>query len=307
MARQTKPTMDTDPTPTPTPAQTSPPSNPSPKGSRRIWWILVGVSLVTIIVSGISLGNRIGNYNKESDHALYAYIPIASTTFTFANRPVELIEDTVDDKAVIRVRYGDEELVLDVSIPPLVPLPSLYERQKDWLTLSFFADRSGLSMSEFQRKLKADEIRPRLALVTRTPFGVEPLKEKNHESLEQPENWGTGEIRRDLWRFDCYEFLRDGSIVHEVKRFPESGASLLRRQNYAKLKGEPIPQRSEGELDEYSWQRGAALKIMPRAPAITFEQQPLLVAGWTLPVTAGSILVFFVSFFFAIAPARTVQ
>ncbi len=289
------------------PAAHNTPPGPSPKENRRIWWALCVVSLLATIIAGIALAGRIAEYNKASDHPLFAYIQVASTSFTFAGRKVELIEETIAGRDVVRVRYGDEELILDVAIPPLVPLPTLYERQKDWLTLCFFADRAGMSMREFQQKLATDEIKPRLALVTRTPFGVEPLKEPNHENLQQEENWGTGEIRRDLWRFDCYEFLRDGSIAHEVKRFPESGASLLRRQNYAKLKGEPIPQRREGELEEYSWQRGAALKIMPRAPAITMEQQALRVSGWTLPVTAAGFLVFFVSFFFAIAPARTVE
>ncbi len=280
---------------------------PPVKEGRRIWWSLCGVSLLTIVIAGIALAGRIADYNKESDHPLFAYIQVASTSFTFAGRTVELLEETLDGRDVVRVRYGDEELILDVAIPPLVPLPTLYERQKDWLTLSFFADRAGMSMREFQRKLENDEIKPRLALVTRTPFGVDPLKAPNHESLQQPETWGNGEIRSDLWRFDCYEFLRDGTIVHEVKRFPESGQSLLRRQNYAKLKGEPIPQRRDGELEEYSWQRGAALKIMPRAPAITMEQQALRVSGWTLPATAAGFLVFLVSFFFAIAPARVTE
>lgn len=279
----------------------------SAKENRRIYWILFVVSILMIAVSGFSLAKRIANYNETSDHSLFAFIQVVSTSFEFANRTVELTEDTIDGKDIIRVRYADTELILDVAIPPLQPLPTVYETHKDWLTIAFFADRSGLSMDEFQRRIASDEIKPRLGIVTRTPFGLDRLEAPNHESLQQEENWGNGEIRSDVTRFDCFELLRDGTILHEIKRFPESGNSLIRRQSYAKLKGEEIPNRINGELEEYTWQHGAALKIMSRPPAITLEKQALTVAGWTLPVTAAGFLLFLVSFFFAIAPQRTAK
>ena len=151
------------------------------KESRRMWWALVGLSVVMIGVSGISLARRIANYNKTNDHPLFAYIQATSTSFTFADRPIEIVEDTVDGQDVIRIGYGDQELVLDVAIPPLQPLPELYERHQDWLTISLFADRSGLSMDDFQQQLETDQIKPRLGIVTRTPFGLERLEEPNHE------------------------------------------------------------------------------------------------------------------------------
>lgn len=277
------------------------------KDSRAIWWSLVVISIIAIAVSGFSLAQRINSYNQSEDRSLFAYIQIVSSSFTYADLPVDLVEDTVEDKPVVRVRYGDEELVLDVAIESRVPLPTLFDRQKDWMTMVFFADRSGMTLKEFDQKIHTDEIRPRLALVTRTPFGIDPPKAPRFENIGHEENESTGEVHRERWRFDCYEFLRDGTITHEVKRFPESGKSLLRRQNYAKLNGQPIPQRNEGELEEYTWQYGAALKTMPRAPSITFEKQALRKAGWTLPVAAGGFLLLVVSFFFAIAPARTAQ
>mgnify|MGYP000461363078 CR=1 FL=1 len=273
--------------------------------SRRTWWILVVVSIALIAVSGVSLARRIANYNQTNDHPLFAYIQATSQSFTFAGRAVEVVEDTVDGQDVVRITYGEQELVLDVAIPPLQPLPELHERHQDWLTISLFADRSGISMDEFQHQLETDQIKPRLGIITRTPFGLDRLEAPNHENLQQKQNWGNGELRSDVSRFDCYEFLRDGTITHEIKRFPESGNSLIRRQSYAKLKGEDIPQRVEGELEEYTWQHGAALKIMARPPAITLEKQALLVAGWTLPATASGFLLLLISFFFAIAPPRT--
>jgi len=275
--------------------------------SRRIYWILMAISLVVIAVSGSLLGKRISSYMQTVDHPLFAYIQVASTSFTFGGRPITLREETIDGQDVVRVTYGDQELILDVTIPSQQPLPTLFDRQTNWLTMNFFADRSGMELKAFELKIEDDEIKPRLAIVTRTPLGVEPRKAPRFKNLKQPENWGTGEVRRDRWRFDCYEFLRDGTIKHEVKRFPESGRSLQYRQNYAKLRGQEIPQRDEGELEEYSWERGAALKIMPRPPAITFEEQPLRGAGWTLPATAAGFLMLIVSFFFAIAPNRVTR
>lgn len=278
-----------------------------PKENRTAWWWLVAFSVLMILVSGFSLAQRIANYNETNDNPLFAYIQATSPSFTFAGKAVEVVEDTVDGRDVVRITYGEQELVLDVAIPPLQPLPELHERHQDWLTISLFADRSGMSMKEFQHQLGTDQIKPRLGIITRTPFGLDRLEAPNHESLQQEENWGNGQIRSDVARYDCYEFLRDGTITHEIKRHPESGASLQRRLNYAKLKGEPIPQRREDELQEYTWQFGAALKVMARAPAITLERQALTVAGWTLPGTATGFLLLLVSFFFAIAPARTCE
>ncbi|MDF1809550.1 MAG: hypothetical protein P1U42_07640 [Phycisphaerales bacterium] len=274
--------------------------------NRTIYWVLVVVSIFVIVISGFALAKRIGQYYDSFEHPLFAYVPIASTSFTFADKPITIVEETIDDKPFLHIKYGTEALLLEVVIPPQQPLPSLFDRQKDWFTMVFFADRSGITLSEFTEGISADEIKPRLGIVTRTPFGVEPAKEPRFENLQQPENASSGDVRRDRWRFDCYELNRDGTITHEVKRFPEDGRSLLRRQNYAKLKGENIPERGDGELEEYTWEYGAAHKVMPRAPAITFEKQALRGAGWTLPTAAAGFLVLVVSFFFAIAPTRRV-
>ena len=274
---------------------------------RGMFWCIFVASIALTAVSGYQLASRIANYNESEDHTLFAYVQMVSTDFVFAGRPVVVTEETIDDKDIIRIQFGDQELVLDVSIPPVVPLPSLYERQKDWMTLNFFADRSGMTKNEFMAGIETDQIKPRLGLVTRTPFGIDAVKEPRFDNIAHDENASTGDVHREQWRFDCYEFLRDGTITHEIKRFPESGRSLATRQNYAKLKGQDIPQRDDGELEEYSWQRGAALKIMPRAPAITMEKQALRVSGWTLPATATGFLLAFISFFFAIAPPRTAE
>ena len=162
-----------------------------------------------------------------------------------------------------------------------------------------------MSYSEFERAVSTGAVTPRLVIATRSPFGVEAPKEKRFEDIEHERNWMWGEARRDRWLFRYYEPLPDGSIrVHRPLRFPESGKSLARRQNYAELRGEEIPEREPGEIREYTWQYGVALKLSPRPPAITMENQALRNAGWTLPVSAACVLGIFVTLFFAFAPVR---
>jgi hypothetical protein len=273
---------------------------------RAVLWILALIALVTLGVSGVALAQRISAFNADRDAPMYAYIQVAKTEFDFYDHHASISEATIDGRDYIRIDYADEELLLPVEVPPTQPLPTLYERHKDWFTVLLFADRADMSMPEFVEGVETGRVEARIVVATRAPFGAEPPKEKKFDSIEHEKDRMWGESRRDLWLFSFYEFKPDGTItIHQPLRFPESGASLLRRQNYAKLRGEEIPQREPGELREYTWQYGAALKLSPRPPAITMENQALRNAGWTLPVAAASVLMLFVCVFFAIAPART--
>ncbi len=268
--------------------------------------MIVAVSFVVMVVSMYLLAGRINRYNDQVDHPAFAFIDLTTTAFAHHNRAVELSEIEIEGESKLHIRFGDKQRDIDVAIEPRYQLPTLFDRHSDWMKLLYFADRSEMTFKQFRQGVADGSIEPRLIIVTRTPFGFEPIKEKRFENIETEEDWGWGEVRRDRWRFDFYEFMPDGEILqHEPKRFPESGKSLLRRQNYAKLKGEPIPQRGEGEIEEYTWQFGAALSVSPRAPSVTFEKQALRGSGWTLPVSAGSFLIMIVAFFFAIAPERT--
>lgn len=264
------------------------------------------MSLVALAVSSVMLAQRVRAYNESSVHSIFAFIEVNNPEFEVFGRPVTLtdVEDE-EGRPSVRVAYGDDELTIPVSVEPRQKLPGFFNRHADWLRMVFFADRSGMSMEEFQARMARDEIETRLVVVTRTPFGVDPDK-PGLFGLEQERNESTADVRRDQWRFDFYELEpRGGLTVHQPLRFPESGKSLLRRQNQAELAGEPIPQRDPGEIEERTWQYGAALKVMPRAPAITFENQALRAAGWTLPVASASVLGLVFGIFFAIAPART--
>lgn len=282
------------------------PTNKPKAPARKPLWIIAGLALVMMIVSSAALAKRINKFNENRDAPLYAYIDIQNTDFDIFDHHFTIEEVTIDDRPHLKVVFATDELLIPVSIPPLHQLPTLFDRQHEWMSMMIMADRSGMSLEELNLKINSGEIIPRLIIATRTPFGAEPTKDKNHESIETEKNWGWGESQRSRWLFDFYEMNPDGTITaHQPQRFPESGKSLLTRQNYAKLKGEPIPQRDPGEIVEYSWQYGAALKVMPRAPAITFENQALRAAGWTLPTAAASILILIAATFFAIAPPRT--
>lgn len=287
---------------------TTPTQTDRPREKRGVWWIIAAISVVAILVAGINLTKRIGAYYEREDNPLFAYIEVVSTGFTFAEREVTITELQREDGSLALVAtFGDETLELDVVYPPKHTLPTLFDRQREWFGMYFFADRSGRTLREFEDAIYQDEIPLRLAIVTRTPFGVEPAKEPRFDSIGRDENETTGEARRDLFRYDFYEFMPDGTIAQESKRFPESGKSFMRRQVNAELKGEPSPERADDEIKEYTWQWGAALKVTNRPPAITQERQALRDAGWTLPVAAGGFLMLVVSFFFAIAPPRVTE
>ncbi len=280
------------------------PARPRPR--RTLPWLIAVVSLAALGVSSVMLAQRVRAYNESSVNSVFAFIEVNNPEFEFFDRLVALTEvEDAEGRPAVRITYGDDQLTIPVTVEPRQNLPGFFNRHADWLRMVFFADRSGMSMDEFQARMARDEIETRLVVVTRTPFGVDPDK-PGLFGLEQERNESTADVRRDQWRFDFYELAPEGGlIVHQPLRFPESGKSLLRRQNQAELAGEPIPQRDPGEIEERTWQYGAALKVMPRAPAITFENQALRAAGWTLPVASASVLGLVFGIFFAIAPART--
>ncbi|MBO6513757.1 MAG: hypothetical protein JJ974_07320 [Phycisphaerales bacterium] len=278
------------------------------KEPRTILWIIAGLSLCTLVFSSYTLAKRINSFNSDRGAPLFSFRDVQEEAFLFQDHPFTIKEVTVDEQPYVRITYAEEILLLPVTVPPKQPLPTVFDRQREWLSIMIMADRAGITLDEMESKIDSGEITPRLIVATRTPFGAEPAKEKRFDSIEHEQNESWGEVRRDLWEFDFYEMNPDGTItVHEPKRFPESGKSLARRQNYAKLKGEPIPQRDPQDLVEYSWQYGAAIKLTPRPPAITMENQALRNAGWSLPAAAASILTLIASIFFAIAPPRATE
>ena len=205
--------------------------------------------------------------------------------------------------AAYLIAYGDETLRVPVTVPNELPLP-LLARQAGWLRLHVFAEaEKGQSFEEFDADLQSGAKTSRLVAVVRTPFGAEA--KEGLFGLETEEDWGWGEVRRDLWAFTFHEFLPEGGFRSETLRFPESGRAFKRRQTRALRDGLPPPTRRKDELKEGSWQLDAAIPLMNRPPSITSEQQALRSAGWTLPVASVCVVVIMFSLGFAFAPQRT--
>ncbi len=214
-----------------------------------------------------------------------------------------MITDELDEQGEgdVIITYADDTLRLPVQIPQPLPFPGL-ARHADWFRIAQFAEGTGIDFEEFERRLAAGEITPRLVVVTRNPFTVE--RDETRFGLEHEQDWGWGEVRRDLWTFSFHELLPEGGFASHTLKFPESGARFYRRQIKAERAGLPPPVRDEDELKEGTWEFQAALPLMKRPPGITKERQALREAGWTLPVASASIIALIACIAIALAPTR---
>lgn len=269
---------------------------------RPIPLAIAGVSVLTLVFSAWTLGQRIEQWNATEGDPVFYFMSVGGTSFTFAGEPVT-ITDELNDKGEgdVVITYGPDTLRVPVTIPNELPLPGL-ARHANWLRVHVFADASGMTYPEFADALDTGDITSRLVAVVRTPH-AEPTKDGLFD-LETEEDWGWGEVRRDRWSFTFHEFLPGGGWNSETLRFPESGSSFYRRQVKAEREGLPPPVRRGDELEEGSWQFSAAIPLMNRPPSITNEQQALRNAGWSLPVASTSVVTLMLSLAFAFAPKR---
>ncbi|MEM7754901.1 MAG: hypothetical protein AAF297_04605 [Planctomycetota bacterium] len=277
-----------------------------------IAWSVVAVSLAGLIASGYLLAKRIEAYHTDNARDLYYFNRTDQTEFQFAGRDISFDADLDDNGAgtVTLTSASIEDpaditaLEIPVEIPTEIAFPGL-ERYADWMGVFFFAEnerRAGLN--EFRHLYKTGQIPLRLVVVVRDPNpGV---AEDGRFDLEvDPNSWGFGEVMRHRWTFRFHEIKPDGSIETTERLMPQSGASFYRAQVRAKREGEAPPERAENELKEGTWRWDAALQVMPRAPAITKENQALLYAGWTLPASSVCALGVILGLAFAFAPPRT--
>lgn len=235
---------------------------------RRITMVLALVCLAVFIVSLAALALRIGDYNLSAGRTMYAFNEVHDRGFRFAGREVSLMDEDREGQSVVVVRYGDRELRLLASIPPLPSqLPGL-ARHVDWLRVLRFAPYKGRSREEFKQHL--DEGNDRLAIVTRRPATAPDPK--------------TGQVWNRDWLFDFHELLPDGAITNESLRYP-------------KTKGDKTPR--QGELRAGTWQMDAAMGMMPGnppdslnfgRPTAAFKDDALKNAGWTLPTAVAAAL-----------------
>lgn len=249
-------------------------------GSRQPLAIAAAASLVLLVVSVWSMAQRVDEYYRETDRRDYLFHPVDTREFIFSERPVKVADATTPghgagDQTVI-ITYGDAELRLPATIAPGSPqLPDL-KRHLDWLQVFRFAERGRVYVKEFDRQIKTGQIREHLVAIVRTPPA----------GSDHP---APGEILREEWAFDFYEFNPQGGFDHERLSFPRA-------------RKEPKP----GQLVEGTWEFKAALLMMPKlgAPSPRFTGDALPAMGWTLPAAGVSGLVLTLSAALLLAPKR---
>lgn len=246
----------------------STPGSSSPSRTRRLAF-LCGLASLTLL--GASLWQMSHKVNRAlAGKVRQVFMPLKDPEFTFAGREVVLTYEapegegagTPQNPGLIRVKYGDESLPIQVTIPPdagKLQLP-LITAHEDWMQVLRFTEGTAADLQRVDAKIDEGVLPDRLVIVTRIPpQGVDPS------------TWGR--IRRKEWSFAFYEFLPEGGFRKEQLRFPTS-------KRYE-------PNRA-GELAEGTWQFGAALMVMPKGtvPSPRFADDGLRAMGWTLPGAA---------------------
>lgn len=246
---------------------------------KRLLALAVVCVIATVVIAALMV-KRIGEFYREHPPQTYVFMPVDGREFTFAGRPVSLVDaDVGTDKESLIVTYGDTVEKLRVTIPGNHKLPGLAPHS-DWLRVLRFAKFEGPDIQTLQAKMEAGEVADRLAIVTRTPAAG-----------ADPNTWGAA-WKQD-WVFDFYEFKPAGGFEHERLKYPT--VSGVRK---------PI----EGELHENTWEFQAALQLMPTtpgvAPAHNFYGDALSAVTWLLPAGAFTGVVGTFALAFALAPAK---
>lgn len=235
--------------------------------SRRALAVAV-LAFLAFVVSVVMLGLDIARYHKAHPPVNWAFAEVTTRTFQYAGRDVALEDVKKGDVPYLRVRYGIETLDLPVTIPgDFQNLPGLASHS-DWLRVLRFADASGLTFPDLQKKIDAGEVRDRLVIVTKIPRPGADTR-----------TWG--EVWKRDWQFGLYELLPDGTIRRQVLRYPTSKM------------GQPP---KEGELLEGSWEFQAALHLMPKeGPTLRFRTSALSEITWPMRFAVASLIVCFIA------------
>ncbi|MBM4108165.1 MAG: hypothetical protein FJ255_05060 [Phycisphaerae bacterium] len=256
---------------------------------RAIAWAAAGLSLAVLLTSGVGMARRIAAHNRREPPKVWAFQPVGERVFTYAQRPVSLTDGHDERGDWLLLRYGEEERRLRVTIPGNPNLPGLLPHQ-DWMRVLRFAESSGVSIGELQRRITSGQERDRLVLITRTPMPG-----------SDPETYGA--VNKKGWTFGFYELTPDGRIEHQQLGFPSRPRPSLTRA----VRGQPAKQPSRPVIQEGTWQYQAAMQVMPtgHGPATQgFRNDALAAAGWTLPAASLSFLALIASLAVAIAPPR---
>ncbi len=233
--------------------------------ARTIARVIAVLALCAMVFAAFRMASRIAEFHRLHPREVFAFQRVTYPDFAFCERKVRLTDEDQDGTWYLRVTYGDESQRLLVTIPGNRKLPGL-EPHADWMRVLMFASAVGKTIDQVHADLTAQppRVRPRLAIVTRTPRPGEPVAY-------------AGRLNPKAWVFDFYEFKPEGGFAHERLRFPTTGTMQADK---------------EGELRENTWEYQAALSVIPEgiAPKPKFTNDGLKAAGWTLPATTLSML-----------------
>lgn len=261
---------------------------------RTAWLAACILSLVTVVVLGYFMADRLDTYNKTSGREIYVFQPILAREFMWADHKVSFTDEVDADGAdAVVLQYGEDTIRLRSGLRSLhEDIPGL-QRHESWLKVLRFAPRREMSIGELQAAIDAGTVEDRLAVVVR---------------LQRPgvDQDSFGRVMRGDWRFQFIELLPEGGFDEQVLLFPESERAFNRRVSSARRAGEPIPERREDELVFGTWQFDASLHVMPKGgpPTPQFGRGAMDALGWTLPVATALFFITAISLAMAFAPER---
>ncbi|MEM1072589.1 MAG: hypothetical protein AAGH71_07195 [Planctomycetota bacterium] len=249
---------------------------------RPIALALLMVSFAAFLVSAYFMAQRIARFNETELRPQAFFQPVKQTSFSFAGIPVQI--RTLDDDPLasgldrVEIRFGDERVVLDETVPGGVDDVQSLARHEEWLRVFRFALAKGKSVEEVEAAIENDSIDDRLVVVRRVP-----------PPGANTSTWG--EVWAKDWTFDFYELKTDGTIEHQNLKYPSG------RSGHA---------AKPGELEQGTWQFDAALQTMPRrrGPKPQFTNDAVRDFGWTHAGVGFSAVLGSVAAAFLFAPRR---
>jgi hypothetical protein len=267
--------------------------------SRRVGLIISVISAALLAVSVVSMTRRVKEFNLRADFPDFHYKNVTTRELEAWGRPVHITDAALDHAphgvAAIKIDYAGQSLVTPIAAPPAPDLPKL-SGYAEWLCV--------LDIKEYPPHTVVEATTP--------PVGQRVvIVKRNSPQGYDPSTWGS--VRRADWTFDFYTLTPQGTIEHELWRFPRTERGergLVSRANAAVAAGKPDDPDAVlaaiKPLEERSWQYGAALYVIPAldVPQYKFKDDAVNAMGWTLPVGMFSALALTVGIVFAAARGR---
>jgi len=249
--------------------------------STKVGFILTAICGASLLVSAYIMAGRVAAYYRANPASQWHFENQISRAFSAHGREVK-VEDLPPDPvrqsagvAQVRVSYGDQTTVLDVT-KPVVP---------GFRDLTIYSENMAVLMYS---PIEAGQLRMDEQGIAQARWVI--INRRSAQGYS-PETWGSVRVRD--WVFDLVDLKPDGSMTTTVMQFPakdrktnELFVPALREDPSAKVA--MIPERS--------WQWGAALFAVPKSQVSRYRFRTDAVAGtdgsdgmgWTLPAAAFS-------------------